>query len=341
MIDRVSPRYCLTFCLLGISLTCFLFACSHTLVLAKTFRFFQGAFSAPSVIPALFIAATWFPSQRFALLAGLTEMIGMSGSALGVAILAPINGSIGWRSTLLCCAGLGILMAILTWVIVRDKNETPVQSIKMAKISLWQSLLIVIRYPQAWINGFYAGILFAIPAAFASFWSIPFLQMIYGINLNTAAAASSMTLFGAAIGAPIVGWVSDKLSLRRLPMIISAAVALGLMLVIIYVPNVPLTLMFFLLFTLGLFSSAYSIPYAVMRDIVPAEVRGTAMGYTNFMCILIGAPLLQPAIGFFLKWQSVINGEAYRVALSVLPVCLIVGLGLAFLVKETFCGNER
>jgi MFS family permease len=346
LIDRVQPRYCLTACLLGIVLFTVILASSHDLNTARSARILQGVFSTPSVVPALYLAAIWFPARRFALIAGLTEMIGMSGSALGQIMLAPACGYFGWRAALIGCAMAGLILAGLTWFIIRNKTSGDSAIIEASaphKTHILRDLLTVISYPQAWINGLFSGLLFSVSGAFGAFWCIPYLIHTYSMSLNLAAAASSMTLFGSAIGAPGVGWLSDKLGLRRLPMIISTAVALVLMLVILYLPMTNLTVLFVLLFLLGFFGSVYVIPYAVIRDFVPANVRGTAMGYTNMMSILIGAPLLQPLIGWILNSdlkQTANNASAYQHALIVLPLALGVGLVLAFFSRETYCGRK-
>lgn len=344
LVDRVHPRYCLTLCLIGIAIATTVFACAHSLPVARLSRIMQGVFSAPSVVPALFLAAIWFPARRFALLAGLTEMIGMLGAALGQAALAPSVSVHGWRATLLGCAMVGLMLAVLTFFVVREKEEdTPEEKQAHAlRGHIFSDLLTVISYPQAWINGFFSGLLFAVAAAFGSLWCIPYLMQTYGISLEVSANASAMCLFGAACGAPVLGWFSDRLGLRRLPMILSTALVLALMLIVLYVPNINLPLMFILLFSLGFFSSAYALPFAVMRDIMPENVRGTAMGYTNMMCILIGAPMLQPIIGWLLNSElssSATQAIAYRHALIVLPISLAIGLVLAFLVRETNCGR--
>jgi MFS family permease len=349
LIDRVQPRYCLTACLILISIVTAVLASAHTLNMARTARILQGAFSSPSVIPAMYLAAIWFPARRFALLAGLTEMIGMSGSAIGQIMLAPACGYFGWRAALVGCAMAGLILAGLTWFIIRNKpadenctlNSVPATA--PHKTHIFRNLMIVISYPQAWINGLFAGLLFSVSGAFGAFWCIPYLIQTYSVSLNVAAAASSMTLFGTALGAPAIGWLSDRLGVRRLPMIMSTVVVLVLMLVLLYVPINNLPAMFFLLFFLGFFSSAYVLPYAVVRDFVPAHVRGTAMGYTNMMCILIGAPILQPLIGWILDndmKHAVSSSLAYQHALLVLPISLGLGLLLAFFVRETYCGRK-
>jgi MFS family permease len=347
LIDRVQPRYCLTACLIGIAVVTFVFAGAHTLNVARTGRILQGAFSAPSVVPALFLAAIWFPSRQFALLAGLTEMIGMLGSAVGQALLAPASGYFGWRQTLIGCALFGLVMAVLTFLTIRDKPADVTENapeIVPHQTHVFRNLLTVIAYPQAWVNGFFSGLLFSVTGAFGAFWCIPFLQQTYPVSLNLAASASSMILFGSALGAPVLGWISDRSGLRRLPMIVSTVIVLALMLIVLYVPISAFSLMFGLLFFLGFFSSAYVLPFAVIRDIMPANVRGTALGYTNMMCILIGAPILIPLVGWVLNsslTQYVNKTIAYQHALSVLPVSLALGLVLAFFVRETHCGREN
>ncbi|MDR3491112.1 MAG: MFS transporter [Gammaproteobacteria bacterium] len=344
LIDRVQPRYCLTFCFLAIAVTTILLAGSHSLFVAKLSRVLQGAFSALSVVPALYLAATWFPPARFALLAGLTEMIGMSGAAMGQIGLAPAMEVLGWRSTLLACALIGLALAVLTWTFVRSKPSTETEkhaNHASNSQNIFHNLLTVISYRQAWINGLFSGLLFSVAAAFGAFWCIPFLMHVYGVSLTTAAAASSMTLFGASLGAPAIGWVSDKMGLRKLPMMMSTVIVLFFMLVILYVPALSLPVMFCLLFAVGFFSSSYALPFAVMRDIMPAHVRGTAMGYTNMMCILIGSPILQPLIGWLLNIDTQSSSAvAYQHALTALPICLAVALILSFFIQETYCGSQ-
>jgi MFS family permease len=346
VIDRVHPRYCLSVCLVGLSLMTVLLASSHSLEVARFARIMQGVFSAFSVVPALYLAAVWFPARYFALLAGLTEMIGMSGSAIGQAVLAPCSGWLGWRTTLLVCAGIGFIMAVLTFIIVRDKTDDSASSPATAshETHIFRSLLVIISCPQAWINGLFGGILFSIAAAFGSFWCIPYLMKVYNFSLNAAALASSMVLFGSALGAPAMGWVSDRISLRRLPMIISAIVVFTLITIFLYVPAINLVALYILLFTLGFFSGAYALPYAVVREIMPNNVRGTAMGFTNLMCIFIGAPILQPLMGWLLNrelLQTTNVAQAYQHALTALPISLALGLILALMVRETHCGNKK
>jgi MFS family permease len=156
----------------------------------------------------------------------------------------------------------------------------------------------------------------------------------YRIDVSQAADMSSMIYVGIAIGAPFIGWLSDRIQTYRPLMIVGTLVTLLLSIFIIYVSFVSIGWMFVLLLLLGAFSGVYVLPFAIIRTITPVHMRGTAMGYTNMMCILIGAPLLQPLIGWLLHLHARTSLHAYHEALLVIPVSLVIALGLAVWVRE-------
>lgn len=340
LIDRLRPRRTLTLCLLFIALLTFVFSHAHFLFVAEVSRILMGVFCAPAVVATLYLAAHWFPAQRFALLAGMTEMMGMLGGIAGEAILAQGVNTVGWRTTISLCSIIALIAAFLTWVIVQDR-DSPEDSTPHHSHAL-KDLFKIIKLPQAWINGLYCGFTFSIVAAFAGFWCVPYLTQIYTISLGEAADASSMIFLGAALGAPLLGWISDRLGVRRAPMILCAVISLILMMRILYFTVPSLSTMFLLLFFLGFFCGIYALPFAVVRDLTDPNIRGTAMGFVNMMAILVGSALLQPMIGWLLTREmsyGIHNLHAYQEALKLLPICLSLSVVLAFFVRETYCGN--
>jgi len=340
-VDRFGAKAMLTVCLLLAALSCILFASAKIISIAVTSRILLGLASAPAVVATLYLAARWFPSRYFALLAGLVEMLAMLGGVAGEILMARCVNEYGWRATLSGCGVLAILMAILAWLLVRDCPDPTAEatSTKFPIETSWQSLMAVVQSPQAWVNGIFCGLIFAILASFAGFWCVPYLMQRYGISLNSAADASAVIFLGAAIGAPSLGWLSDRIGQYRSLMITAAGVMLATLVTILLVRFIPLRGMFILLFILGFGSGSYVLPFAVMRDINPIQRRGTAMGYTNLMCLLIGSPILQPCIGWILsRQQQTISGQysliAYEHALLLLPICLSISLMIAFFVRE-------
>jgi hypothetical protein len=108
-------------------------------------------------------------------------------------------------------------------------------------------------------------------------------------------------------------------------MFISAILCLILMFSILYL-HFSLSVMALLLTLLGVTSGAYVLAFAVVKKNTCPEISATAMGFTNMVCIILGAPLLQPLIAWLLnRYSSSMGGlslENYQHAL--LPLCLFV-----------------
>lgn len=336
-VEYFGARLTLTVCFFGAGVSSLVFANTHLLAVAEISRIFLGLFSAPAVVSALYLAAKWFPGRYFALLAGLTETLGMLGGAAGQALLAYCVQKWGWRETLIICSLTGCFIGCCAWIIVKDKPSHSPSSKTQTKHLMLKNIWHIISFSEAWLNGIFTGLLFAVIAAFAGFWSIPFLMRLYNLSVSSASHASSMMFIGAALGAPILGWLSDQVSQRRLLMGIVTLLSSLMLFMIIYV-SIPLALMYGLLFILGFFAGIYVLPFAIMRDVMPSESHSAAMGFTNMMCILLGAPVLQPLIGWILEHHSsskIYTLADYQFALTVLPLSLIFAWVITFLLKDS------
>lgn len=333
LIDYFKPRRTIFICQAILAIACISFATSTTVWGAVFSRICMGFFCAPTIVAALYLVARTLPEKYFSLVAGLTETMGMLGGVAGEALLARSVIHFGWRHTMMILASVAVLMAILAWLFIRDtvriEANTPV-----AEKHILQDLKALLLKPQAWINGLFCGFTFSLVAAFGAFWCIPFLMHLYGVSLSHAADASSMIFVGAAIGAPTVGWLSDRFQNRRVFMFTWSLMAASLFLLILYGKHTSLTWNFLWLFLLGFFSGVYLLPFSVMRDITPINIRGSAMGYINMMCIIIGSPLLQPLIGWILHAHAQITLQAYQNALLVFPCSLVIAALLALGVHE-------
>lgn len=342
LVDRIGAKLVLSTALAICGLTSFMFAYSHTFAMAEFSRLIMGLSTAPAVVCTLYLASNWFPARFFALLAGLTEMIGMFGGAIGEQLLARCVQHLGWRNTLVACGFIGISLAIVTWLIVQDRptniSKTHL-SLTHNNVSFWNQSLQVVGLPQAWLNGLYAGLVFALIQAFASLWAVPYFIQRFSVNLNTAAALSAMVFVGTAIGAPLAGWYSERVKERRQVMLLGAGGALLAIVMILYGPLTSLLSMYIWLFILGFFCGSYVVPFAVVRDITPAPIRGTAMGYVNMMCIILGAPLIQPFIGWLLNRSEhqeymTFPLATYQIAFITLPICLFLAIIITFFIRE-------
>ena len=62
-----------------------------------------------------------------------------------------------------------------------------------------------------------------------------------------------MLFIGTMVGSPIVGWFSDKIQMRRPPMLIGAIVSLALTCAVIFTHNLSFCTLFWLFLGIGFF----------------------------------------------------------------------------------------
>ena len=351
LIDRFSLRWLLTSMILVCALGCLIFALTSQLQIAAMARLMMGFGAAFAFVSALKVATVWFPSHQFGLLAGLTQAIGMLGAAVGQMPMAYLVAHFGWRSTLLFIATIMVLLAAVIAIVMRDRTEAN-KSLSIKKNWLhspWTGLVEVFKNPQSWWNALYAGLLYAPTAALAELWGIKFFREAYHLSNEIAATAIGLIFIGWAIGGPLIGWVSDRIKRRKIVLICSAFFSLLLASIILMVPNLPLMLLFSLLFLYGLANTGVATAYAVASEINSPAVSGTSVAFANMASVLIGAGF-QPLIGWLLDkhWDGLLeNGlpvysvSDFHSALIVLLSSLVAALLVACVIKETYCQRKE
>jgi len=346
LVDRFKPHRLLSAMAGVCAFACFLFAMSNNAVLASASRFLMGFGAAFAFVGTLKLATLWFSPERFGLLAGLTQALGMLGAAVGAGPFSTVVTRIGWRETMWIIGGILLVLAFLIALLVRDRPESRLQ--KQAHIhekGLLTSLTIVLCNRQTWLNGFSAGFLYAPTAVFAELWGVSYLVRVYDLHTHVAASAISTIFIGWAVGAPFFGWLSDRIKRRRPLVLSSALLSLFFIAAILYLPRVPLPLLFVLLFLYGFSNTGVTTTYAISAEINPRAVAGTSVAFTNMASVLIGAAF-QPIIGWFLdlQWKGVIaNGarvysaETFQHAMLILPIFCFLSWVFAMLTRETYC----
>lgn len=352
--DRYGPRLLVTVALLVCALGAFLFGLTSNVVWASAGRFFMGIGSAFAFIGSLVLIARWFPAKYFALLAGLVQLMSSIGAILGEAPLAKIIHTFGWRHTIMSVSFIGIFLALLVWLIVRDrpKNQEPaeVEQPHLHKESEFARLKSVCGKSQTWWIALYSFTSWAPITAFAVLWGPPCLAALYGLSTTVASAACSMIWLGIGVGSPLIGWWSDRIRRRCFPLMITSMTGVFALVFAVYVPHVPLPVMYLLLFLFGMAASGQSLSFGLVKDQSHPSMVGTAIGFNN-MAVVAGGALFQPLVGFLLdmNWTGEIEGgipvysaSNYRWALLILPLCYFVGLVVSRLfLKETYCHPEH
>lgn len=346
LFDRYGPRKLMTAALILCAVGSFFFASTESVITASMGRFFIGVGSAFSFIGVLVLLSRWFPPQHFAILAGVAQAMSSVGAMFGEVPLASLINSVGWRDASYILAGVGILLAVLLWVFIRDYPHQSTQDAPKTRFrDEWRRLMEVCRHGYTWITGVYAFCIWGPIAVFSALWGVPYLQEKYHISVLLASGMCSMTWLGIGIGSPLLGWISDICSSRRLALGLSAVFGLIATLIILYVPGLSIAAMYFVLFVLGIGAGGQTVSFAMVKENNPGHLVGTASGFNN-LSVVLGGAIFQPLVGVILHrsaTSSLVNGvssypvESYQKALLIMPLCYLISLCVVlFVMKESY-----
>src|SRR5690606_25191318 len=117
---------------------------------------------------------------------------------------------------------------------------------------------------------------------------------------------------------------------------------LAILILLIYAPIKNVYLVLSLCFAMGVFNSSYILSFTIAKETTPQGTQNAAMAFTN-MVTMSGAIIVQPIIGYLLylnQYDKIVNGVVqysahdYRIAFSVLPICLFLAFVVGLRIKE-------
>jgi MFS family permease len=351
LLDRYGARLVLLPSVLVVATGCLLEALGQNMVGVAMARGLQGLGSAFAFVGAMYLAAQWFPHGRLALIAGLTTALGMAGGIMGNAGLEWLIEVEGWRATLhfSWMAGavvfflmLAVIPAAPPWAAAaeRENPEAP------PPVSLLGAIFKVLRNPQTLIIGLIGGILYLPLTVVGGLWGESYITAVSPMSPQGASNAVSMLYVGWLAGAPLAGWLSDRVRKRRLFLVTSTVLTLVTTLFLTSFTALHPATMFGLLLVVGLASSMQVVTFVSAIEANDPLLHGTALSANNMMVMLIGG-LAQPLFGWILDWSAGRLGvgdsytaEHYRTAMILLPAAALIGVIASFFLKESFRHHE-
>jgi len=342
--DRFSPRKILTVAALLSALATVGFALTQSYALALFYRFSIGFTTSFAFVGALVVGASWFRGQYFAFYSGLVQFLGSLGAILGITPVVILAHHTTWRHTTLWIALLGVVLAILIGLIVRDPPDRKEQNV--ASTSLKEAYRKAFSHGQTWWVALYGFAIWAPITVFATSWGMSYYMQQH-FNFSKVAAGNQISLiwWTIGLGGPVVGWLSKQLKTRRWPMLVCSFLGLISSLAVLFLPNKAPWLISLLLIGFGIGSSGLVLAFGLIVDLHPPEAVGALVGFTN-MAVIFGGMTFLPAVGFIMQhlWNgTTLNGlyvyrySDYQIALLVLPASFFIALITSFLVKETHC----
>lgn len=331
-LDRIGPRFVVPTGIILLSVGAALFGAGYTAT-AAIGRLLQGAGSGVAFTGAIFLATRGFPKTWLATAVGVTQCIGMLGGSIGQAAVAPlIHTVINWQQFWFFACAILMIMAV-AMLAVTPRVAVP-EAVKST--SLLHPYKVVLTNPQSYLCGIVAGLLFMPTNIADMIWGVQFLESGLNVSYEQAVNRVSMIPLGWVIGCPLMGYISDYIG-RRKPVILFGAV---LMLIagsaIVYLP--PNSMPPYILgLIFGIASGAAMIPYTVVKEVNPDEVKGSATGAINFIVFGFTA-FMTPVIGHQisrLAGGGPLSLDIFRQVDLIYVAGVILAIILTFFIKET------
>lgn len=333
--DFLGPRRTLTLGGLSMSAGSVLFGLAPGFGVAFAGRLLVGLGASVILIAGLRLATEWCPGE-FGTVAGVAQSVGSVGALAGTTPLALLVEQIGWRGGFVAIGAATALLAAACFLLVRDRPEAQARGGGQSLREIIAGIPSVIVNARSWTVALVSGGIYAGFAAFVGLWGVPYLTQVHGLARVQAANLVGLAAVGLLVGAPLIGWLSDRLGRRRLPLVAVSGLNVLTWAALVAPPTLiapgflPL-----ICFLIGLGSSVVVLVFAAIREVNDPRYVGVALGFHNLPTFL-SFGLVQWATGLVLDryWDGsliagarVYGADAYRAAFAL---CLLLAAG-AFL----------
>ncbi len=345
LMDRYGVKKVLSVASIICGLGALLFSAAGDLSVASLGRLMIGAGSSFAFIAMVYVTSHWFPPRKRAFLIGIANSIAMLGASAGSGPLTMVIHNFGWRQSIAAFGIFGVLLGIAVYIIFKiDRHNFEVEKETSEEdVNVLGNLKAAMAKKSIWFNALAALFFYMTTTAFAGLWGLSFVQTAYGVSKEVAGYAMSMVFAGWLVGGPLMGLWSDLIGKRITAIRIGILGALLSLIPVIYCPTIPIAAVYILLFLVGLFSSAELLSFSLAIELNSMRAKATTAAFTNFM-ISCGDAIVQPLVGFLLdlNWSGLMQDgirvyatRDYQMALTCLPVTLILGFISLFFFKES------
>ena len=334
--DFLGARRTLVMGALSMSAGSVLFGLAPGFGAAFAGRLLVGLGASVILIAGLRLAAEWFRTEEFATVVGASQSVGSIGAVAGTTPLALLVEEIGWRQGFVTIGAVTALLAVACALTVRDRPEQPAARPRAVEPGLREIIAGipgVIGNPHSWAVGLISGGIYGGFAAFVGLWGVPYLTQVYELPRVRAANLVGLAALGLLVGAPLIGWLSDRLRRRRLPLLVMTGLSVLTWLALVG-PATPIApaLLPLVCFLIGLGSSVVVLVFAAIREVNDPRYVGVALGFHNLPTFLsfgltqwvTGLVLDRHWDGALVAGARVYGAGAYRAAFAL---CLLLAAG--------------
>lgn len=350
LVDTLGSRITASIGTLIAAIGITMFSMTNSVTLLFIGRSLIGLGTSVIFVCVLKIQSTWFEQSKLGTMTGITCFIGTLGGAVAQTPLAFLVEAIGWRMSFKAIGIVSFIVAIGIYFLVRNTPEemgfSPVNSksegnAKTTFSDILTGLWNVLKNPRTLpplvaYAGFYGSSIIIM-----GFWGTSFLAKVYGITTVQASGFTTIAVVGSAIGAVVIGNMSDKYLSRKKPMVITGVIyALSWALLILTIGKISQMSMMVLMFINGFMSYAYVVSWSAVEEVNNPKYVGISTSVANIggFCGSILLPIIVGAS--FDKMAAVENYvTVYTVGFGITFGAVIISVIASLFLKETHCKN--
>ncbi|GAA4112391.1 MFS transporter [Knoellia locipacati] len=344
LLDRFGSRRLLLVGLALISVGQLWFAFAGSFGVGLAARVLLGMGDAMIFTSMLRLVALWFRVKQAPVITQVSGMVGQLGAVAAATPLAAALTRFGWERSFGISAGVGALLSVGLFLVVKDSPYTGMAVEKIKVRALARTLAEVWGNPGTrlgmWIH--FTGQFGA--TVFTMLWGYPFLVQGQGLSASTAGALLITLTLSAMVAGPVVGHLTGRLPYRRSQIVLTivAAIAATWALVLLWPGRAPLPLLVLLVCVTGCGGPGSMVGFDLARSFHPSDRLGRASGVINiggFFASLVTMAL----VGLILDARAPEGPGSYtltdfKVAMSV--QFLLWGLGAFQIWRYRYKGLE-
>jgi sugar phosphate permease len=364
--DSLGPRKTITIGCLIATIGSIVFGMAPTVLFLYIGRLLISLGVAVAYVSVIRLTVDWFEGKHFAKLVGLNGFISTLGSFIGTTPMAILITTVGWRFSFEIIGILNLLILIACWFVIKDKPSdlklpSPIERVLPEKpqpdtyaalqvntMSLSERLKFVLSSSHVWLSFVIAAGLYGTTLVLLGAWGIPYLIHVYGMTRDAGANLMSVILISHVIGILAIPIISDRISSRKLPLMISTMAYFAAVLALVFVNfgKPPVELLYVIFIFMGFFAGATPLSYVLAKENMPAKVSGNVVGLVNvspFLCTAV----FQMLVGLVLdtRWDGAVTAAGARLysasAFQSAFMLILIPAGAAVissvLVRETRC----
>ena len=345
LLDRFGTRHIVFIFAVLCGLAALLFSYTTNFYLAIFSRFLIGVGSAVGFLGVSKVLYEWFPKDQYAKMIGFSFTFGLMGAIYGGKPVSVLIETYSWHNVAIALAMISIMIGVATYFTLRTpKKIKATQQEEQFKLTNFTTIL---SSPIIWWLAFSNLLMVGSLEGFADVWGVGYLMKAYNLSKCDAASLTSFIFIGMIFGGPLLAFFSKKIG--NYSVIALCGVGMALAFVILLLNQTYNHLMLScLFFSIGIMCCYQVIVFAAGTSLVLPKQLGVTIAFLN--CInMLGGSFFHTSIGKIMDifWTGsmtndglkVYDLEVYRYALSIIPVCAIVGAIIIYLISTRLKKN--